>query len=70
MNDFILAKMRDGDWGEVVRLMREATRMHDKSASFVKGDGLRLLQDDGGVGSVNYGFLPATATNPLRGDGS
>ena len=71
MNDFILAKMRDGDWGEVVRLMREATIMHGKSASFVKGNGFRLLPNDGGVGSVNYGFLPATATNPLRGgDGS
>ena len=23
MNDLILAKMREGDWGEVVRLMRE-----------------------------------------------
>ena len=23
MNDLILAKMRNGDWGEVVRLMRE-----------------------------------------------
>jgi hypothetical protein len=26
--------------------------MHDKSASFVKGNGLRLLQDDGGVEPV------------------
>ena len=26
--------------------------MHDKSASFVKGNGFRLLQDGGGVGSV------------------
>lgn len=47
MNDLILAKMREGDWGEVVRLMREATRMHDKSVSFVKGNGFRLLQDGG-----------------------
>ena len=31
MNDLILAKMREGDWGEVVRLMREDARMHDKS---------------------------------------
>ena len=23
MNDLILSKMREGDWGEVVRLMRE-----------------------------------------------
>lgn len=49
MNDLILAKMREGYWGEVVRLMREATRMHDKSASFVKGNGFSLLQDGGGV---------------------
>ncbi len=54
MNDLILAKMREGDWGEVVRLMREATRMHDKSASFVKGTGFSLLQDDGGVESVKF----------------
>ena len=26
--------------------------MHDKPASFVKGDGFRLLQDDGRVESV------------------
>lgn len=47
MNDLILAKMREGYWGEVVRLMREATRMHDKSASFVKGNGFSLLSNDG-----------------------
>ena len=47
MNDLILAKMREGDWGEVVRLMREDTRMYDKSASFVKGNGFRLLPNDG-----------------------
>ena len=47
MNDLILAKMREGYWGEVVRLMREATRMHDKSASFVKGNGFSLLPNDG-----------------------
>ena len=34
--------------------MREATRMHDKSASFVKGTGFSLLQDDGGVESVKF----------------
>ncbi len=28
--------------------------MHDKSASFVKGNGFRLLQDDGGVESVKF----------------
>ena len=44
MNDLILAKMREGYWGEVVRLMREATRMHDKSASFVKGNGLESVR--------------------------
>lgn len=44
MNDLILAKMREGYWGEVVRLMREATRMHDKSASFVKGTGLESVR--------------------------
>ena len=47
MNDLILAKMREGDWGEVVRLMREDARMYDKSASFVKGNGFRLLPNDG-----------------------
>ena len=47
MNDLMLAKMREGYWGEVVRLMREATRMHDKCASFVKGNGFSLLPNDG-----------------------
>ena len=47
MNDLMLAKMREGYWGEVVRLMREATRMHDKFASFVKGNGFSLLPNDG-----------------------
>ena len=28
--------------------------MHDKSASFLKGDGLRVLPDDGGVESVKF----------------
>ena len=56
------------DAGLCRRPCRTVARMHDEPASFVKGNGLRLLQDDGGVGSVNYGFLPATATNPLRGD--
>ena len=47
MNDLILVKMREGDWGEVVRLMREAMRMHGKSASFIERDGPCFLQDDG-----------------------
>lgn len=66
MNDLILAKMSEGDWGEVVRLMhifqrsanalsrpcRTVARMHDKIASFVKRNGLRLLQDDARVWAI------------------